>query len=155
MRRTLRLVLIFLVWGSAAVTGASAGSTGEAPAALSPAAAQAQVLQLEEKWLASETDPEALESILADDFIHVLKSGFISKQDHIAYWRAHPVRDAAKKSFDDLRVRIFGNVGIATGIVVHEAAGKIRKTAFTDVFAYREGKWQAVNAQELLVSEAN
>ena len=59
----------------------------------------------------------------------------------------HPVQD--------LRVRIFGTVGIATGIVVHESAGKVRKTAFTDVFAYREGKWQAVSAQELPLDDTN
>ena len=29
-----------------------------------------------------------------------------------------------------------------------------RKTLFTDVFAYHDGKWQAVNAQELPAAEA-
>ncbi len=155
MRRTsVRLISIRLGLGAAAIVTGTAGLAAAAPLP-SPAAAQAQVQQLEKKWLASETDPDALESILADDFIHVLKSGFVSKQDHIRYWRMHPANDVGKKSFDELRVRIFGSVGIATGIVVHETGGKIRKTAFTDVFAYRNGKWQAVNAQELLVSETD
>jgi hypothetical protein len=137
------------------LVGTAADARANGSAATSGADSQAQVLQLEEKWLASETDPDALESILADDFIHVLKSGFIGKQDHIRYLRMHPADRGARKSFDQLRVRIFGSVGIATGVVVNEARGKIRKTAFTDVFAYRRGKWQAVNAQELPLSESN
>jgi hypothetical protein len=28
-----------------------------------------------------------------------------------------------------------------------------RKTLFTDVFAYRDGKWQAVSAQELPLTD--
>lgn len=32
--------------------------------------------------------------------------------------------------------------------------GKLRKTIFTDVFAYRAGRWQAVNAQELPFEES-
>ena len=147
--RHARLELVFILLGWTAATAAAA------PAVHSPADAQAQLLQLERKWLASETAPDVLESILADDFIHVLKSGFISKQAHIQYWRTHPGDGGGKKSFDDLRVRVFGTVGIATGIVVHESEGKIRKTAFTDVFAYRKGKWQAVNAQELLLTETD
>ncbi|MGH9764542.1 MAG: hypothetical protein ACREDR_34710 [Blastocatellia bacterium] len=29
-----------------------------------------------------------------------------------------------------------------------------RRTVFTDVFVYRDGKWQAINAQENVVSTA-
>jgi hypothetical protein len=40
-------------------------------------------------------------------------------------------------------------VGIVTGIVVSEEPGKeAEKTIFTDVFAFRQGRWQAINAQE-------
>jgi hypothetical protein len=48
-------------------------------------------------------------------------------------------------------VRIYGEVAIATGIVstVRDPGNKANRTAFTDVFVRREGKWLAVNAQEL------
>ncbi len=40
------------------------------------------------------------------------------------------------------------------GIVVAMGAdSKTRRTIFTDVFAYPCGRWQAVNAQELPLSE--
>jgi len=116
------------------------------------AAAQQALVELENRWLASEDDPSALEAILADDFVHVLPTGFVSKREQIDFMRQHPAPAAdrpAAKRFDDLRVRVFGAAGVATGIVVATMPdGKIRKTVFTDVFAYRNGRWQAVNAQE-------
>ena len=61
--------------------------------------------------------------------------------------------ECAKKHFEDMHVRVYGTVGIVNGIVVETGAGGIRKTLFTDVFAYRDGKWQAVSAQELPAAE--
>jgi hypothetical protein len=106
---------------------------------------------LEQRWLGVEDDPSALESILADDFIHVLPMGFVTKREQIDYMRAHPApKDGTTRRFDDLRVRVYGIAGVATGIVVATAPdGKTDRTAFTDVFAFRDGRWQAVNAQEL------
>ncbi|HTS12897.1 MAG TPA: nuclear transport factor 2 family protein [Candidatus Limnocylindrales bacterium] len=108
--------------------------------------------QLEQRWLSHENDPRVLESILAGDFVHVVSVGMITKAEHIDYVRRHPFNDTSRH-FEDLRVRIYGTVGIVNGIVVAKSAsGKLRKSTFTDVFAYRNGKWQAVNAQELPVT---
>jgi uncharacterized protein DUF4440 len=99
---------------------------------------------VEQDWLAHEHDPVALEHILAPDFLHVLPTGqFITKTEHIGYWRTHPSspRDAR---FERLDIRIVDGVAIATGIV----AASDRRTAFTDIFACREGRWLAVGAQE-------
>ena len=105
---------------------------------------------LEDKWLASEHDPQALQSILADDFIHVLPSGFITKQQQIEFFKTHRTPETPRH-FEDLRIRIYGDTGIANGSVVAASAdgGAPLKTLFTDVFVYRAGRWQAVNAQEL------
>lgn len=112
--------------------------------------AKRELLALEQKWLQAEDDPATQEQILADDFVHVLPSGMISKEDQIAYLRSKKQTDQLQRHFEQLRVRIYGNAGIVNGIVV--AAGKsgaaVRKTVFTDVFAYRNGTWQAVNSQE-------
>ena len=47
-------------------------------------------------------------------------------------------------------MRIYGTAGIVNGMVVaaDNAGSVVKKTVFTDVFAYRDGRWQAVNAQE-------
>lgn len=111
---------------------------------------QQTLLELEQRWLDAEDDPDALESILADDFIHVLPVGFVTKKEQLNYMRSHPAPKRDARHLEDLRVRIFGAAGVVNGIVVATGAdGKARRTIFTDVFAYREGKWQAVNAQEL------
>lgn len=111
---------------------------------------QHDLLQLEKKWLDAEDDPGILESILADDFIHVLPAGFVTKKEQLEYLRRHPAAQKELKHFEDLRVRIFGTAAVVNGVVVATSAdGKTRKTLFTDVFALRSGKWQAVNAQEL------
>jgi hypothetical protein len=113
------------------------------------------IVQLENQWLAGEDDPAALQAILADDFVHVLPVGFVSKNEQIDYVRGHPGSHEEMKHFEDLRVRIFSNVAVASGTVVASRNGKIVKTLFTDVFAYRNGKWQAVNAQETPLAESS
>lgn len=131
-------------------------ANGRAPAREpSAAAAQQAVIQLEHRWLASEHNAAALDSILADDFVHVLPGGFISKQQHIGYVRSHPQPKLLKHEFEQLRVRVYGNVAIANGIVIAIPAksGPALRTIFTDVFAFRKGRWQAVNAQETPLSK--
>lgn len=109
-----------------------------------------ELLELENHWLQVENDPNALESILAPDFLHVVPAGIITKEQQLSFMRRHPAPDETpKKHFEDMHVRVYGTVGIVNGIVVETGAGGIRKTLFTDVFAYRDGKWQAVSAQEL------
>jgi|SRR5215471_1359666 len=105
---------------------------------------------LERRWLAVEDDPAALDEILADDFLHVLPMGVVTKREQLDFMRGHPSPKAgATKRFEDLRVRVFGTAAVATGIVVATTPdGKTQKTVFTDVFAYRNGTWRAVNAQE-------
>jgi hypothetical protein len=86
----------------------------------------------------------------------VLPFGFVTKTEQLQYLRGHPSRQARPaKHFEDLRVPVYGNIGIVNGIVVSTMSpGKEQKTIFTDVFAYRHGKWQAVNAQELPLNES-
>ena len=126
----------------------SQGANGPGPEEKS----KQELLDLENHWLQVEDDPAALESILAPDFLHVVPAGIITKDEQLSFMRRHPRREQGSKHFENLHVRVYGNVGIVNGEVV--AAGKqgAQKTLFTDVFAYRDGKWQAVNAQELPVA---
>lgn len=116
-----------------------------------PDQAKRELRALEQKWLQAEADPVIQQQILADDFVHVLPSGFISKKDQIDFLRSRKrPDDQLKRYFEDLKIRIYGTVGIVNGILVAtDKSGKlVRKTVFTDVFAYKDGRWQAVNAQE-------
>ena len=132
-------------------------SAGETPSAqtsgntAAPEEKQKQeLLELENRWLKSEDDPAALESILAPDFLHVVGAGIITKDEQLEYMRKNPAPHTnEQKHFDDMHVRVYGNVGIVSGEVVSTDKGSRRRPLFTDVFAYRDGKWQAVSAQEL------
>ncbi|HEU5467360.1 MAG TPA: DUF4440 domain-containing protein, partial [Gemmatimonadales bacterium] len=54
-----------------------------------------------------------------------------------------------QQQFDQLQVRVYGSAAVVTGMVIStDLAGHEAKTVFTDVFAKRGGRWQAVNAQE-------
>lgn len=112
------------------------------------------ITQLEHSWLNSLHNKTALDSILASDFVHPVPGGvFLTKNQHIGWAASHPSPEDYHYNFDTLSVRVYGNAAIANGIVaVDDNHGKlIRRSIFTDVFIKRNGKWQAVNAQENLV----
>jgi hypothetical protein len=101
--------------------------------------------ELEREWLAAETDPAALDRILSSDFLHPVPSGLaLTKQQHIDWAVKHPGPPDRKSRIEQLNIRLYGDVAIANGIVDDDS----HRTIFTDVFAYRNGRWQAVNAQE-------
>lgn len=113
--------------------------------------AKKELVDLETRWLHAEDNPEVQSDILATDFVHVLPSGIITKGEQIGYLRRHPPQGSPEpKHFQDLQVRVYGNVGIVNGAVLRGEGAAARRTLFTDVFVYREGNWQAVNAQELI-----
>ena len=100
-----------------------------------------------------EDDPVALEDILASDFLHVVPGAIITKNQHLRFLREHPAGGKRpEKRFEDLHLRVYGEAGIVNGAVIETTDHGERKTLFTDVFAYRDGKWRAVSAQELPVA---
>jgi hypothetical protein len=119
----------------------------------SPEESKRELLVLENRWLRVEDDPVAVEGILAPDFLHVVPGGIITKEQHLQFLREHPASGRhAEKRFENLHVRVYGLAGIVNGAVIKKTDDGERKTLFTDVFAYRDGKWQAVSAQELPVT---
>ncbi len=105
---------------------------------------------IERQWLASEHDSTALGRILADDFLHPVPAGvFLTKAQHIEWAVRHPAPTGRQQRLDQLRIRRYGDVGLVTGLVVTtEGDGREDRSVFTDVFVRRNGRWQAVNAQE-------
>ena len=145
----MRVIHSALRWG-AVLSIAASGCLGQ-DIPRSSEEAKHELVALENHWLEVEGDPSALDSILASDFLHVVPAGIITKSEQIEFMRKHPspVQSSPKKYFENMHVRVYGNVGVVNGVVVESEAGAIKKTLFTDVFVYRAGKWQAINAQEL------
>ena len=112
---------------------------------------QAALIALENEWLANLHNPTVLEKILASDFVHPLPTGdFVTKAQHIQFSSTHLPPPNRKQRFDQMRVRVYGDVGIVNGIVLttDEQGREAERTIFTDVFVRRNRRWEAVNAQE-------
>ena len=117
---------------------------------------RAAIVALEHDWLDHLSDASILNRALADDFVHPVPQGmFLSKQEHIDWAIKHPYPATRKAEFEKLDVRVYGDTAIANGIVESTEApsAKPRRSIFTDVFVYRSGRWQAVNAQENAIVE--
>ena len=116
---------------------------------------QAALIALENEWLANLHNPAVLEKILASDFVHPLPTGdFVTKAQHIQFSSTHLPPPTRKQRFDQMQVRVYGDVGVVNGIVLttDEQGREVERTIFTDVFVRRNGRWEAVNAQENAVS---
>src|SRR5437763_14354265 len=141
---------------SAIVLGAWA--TGSPVRAQSPSPGnqdQAALIALENEWLANLHNPAVLEKILASDFVHPLPTGdFVTKAQHIQFSSTHLPPPTRKQRFDQMQVRVYGDVGVVNGIVLttDEQGREGERTIFTDVFVRRNGRWEAVNAQENAIS---
>ncbi len=103
------------------------------------------ILALEQLWL-NANDAPTLDRLLADDFKHPVVTGqFLTKEEHIRWMVAHPPPATRKARFEQLDVRIFGDVAIAGGVVVTEGLTPAPfRTIFTDVFVRRNGRWQSM-----------
>lgn len=109
------------------------------------------LVALENEWLTNEHNAQELERILGSDFLHPVVTGHVlTKEQHIEFSSKHLPPPDRTRHFEGLQVRIYGDVGIVNGLVVatDKAGNTVDKTVFTDVFVYRDGCWQAVNAQE-------
>lgn len=110
------------------------------------------LLDLEQRWAtaAGARDHTALDAILADGFVDVSWQGKLrSKADALAA-PAAPVKTT--QTLSELKVRIYGDAAVVTGLNTAMAANKsfTARIRFTDVFVKQAGTWRAVSAQETL-----
>jgi hypothetical protein len=124
----------------------------------------AAVMTVEHEWLTAlnRHDVTALARILGREFIDSDSLGdAVTRAQYLAYF-ARPVSQPAprvEQRFVDTAVRFVdgGNVAMVTGVVITRAAmapkgassaDSVRHSRFTDVFVWRDGRWQAVTGQE-------
>jgi ketosteroid isomerase-like protein len=98
---------------------------------------QDQIVDLGQRWAEAELggDAEILESLLDADFVCVGPLGFIlNKEQYVAGRRSGDLKQEAF-SWQDVRVRVYGDAAIAVGSQVqkatfqgHDASGQFRAT---------------------------
>jgi hypothetical protein len=114
------------------------------------------IIALENQWIDAK-ESATLDRVLANDFVHPVYTGdIINKTQSIDWLMKHPRPANRHARFARLDVRLFGDVGQAYGAVSvsDDTGAEVSRSVFTDVFVYRDHRWQAVSAQETVVAES-
>lgn len=121
----------------------------EVPPPADEDAVKAQLEALEDDWTLANinADKQALDRILADDFVGTTDQGALySKADYLRTIQ----RDTAieKWDFDDLKLNLVGDRASLSGKVTLEKSGQDdEKYDFVDKFVWRDGRWQATSSE--------
>jgi ketosteroid isomerase-like protein len=117
---------------------------------------EAALIQNEQTWARAleRQDIDALICLLADEFEDVGVTGSLSNRSDIV-GRAQNHSDPHQE-LSQLHAHIYGDFGyirgVATDAGVPQRAGTLgrlpSKVRFTDVYVYRDGRWQCVAAHE-------
>ena len=140
------LVALFVAWPSRA-----ADCPGNQPKT------EAALLELEQNWAQalSRQDADRVACMVADEFEDADVDGSLHTR---AQMLAHiPQRKPGSNHLTEMRAHVEGSFGFVRGLnEVLDPAGKIKaRVRFTDIFTYRDGRWQALAGQETLVGEAS
>jgi ketosteroid isomerase-like protein len=117
---------------------------------------QAALIALENTWAdaLSRKDTDAVACLLSDEFEDADVDGSLKTR---AETLAHiPQRKPGTNHLSEMRAHVEGNFGFTRGLAeLVDASGKvIARVRFTDVFTYRDGRWQALAGHESLLSQA-
>jgi ketosteroid isomerase-like protein len=118
---------------------------------------EATLIQQEQNWAAAlnRKDADAVACLLANEFEDADVDGSLHTRaqtlEHI------PNKKPGMNQLSELRAHVEGNLGFTRGLAtLVDASGKVvARVRFTDVFTYRDGRWQALVGQESLLGEAS
>ena len=118
---------------------------------------ESTLLQLEQSWAKAleQHDSTTVSCILSDEFEDVDVNGQLH---HRAETLARiPRRSPSQNHLEDLKAHVFGDFAYVRGLNrVTDPSGKpVAQVRFTDVFVYRDGRWQAVAGHETLRTSEN
>lgn len=111
------------------------------------------LVQIEKAWARSldEHNADSLGCILADEFEDADIQGKLA--DRSATLGRVGTSHAVHHELSDLHAHVHGDVGYIRGLAVAiDSQAKGIRVRFTDIYVYREGRWQCVAGHESLVS---
>jgi len=114
---------------------------------------EAVLIELEQNWAAalSRKDADTVACMVAGEFEDADVDGSLHTRsqtlEHISN------RKPGVNHLSEMRAHVEGNSGFTRGIAtLVDTSGKvIARVRFTDVFTYRDGRWQALAGQETLL----
>jgi ketosteroid isomerase-like protein len=118
---------------------------------------EAALINQENTWAAalSRKDADAVGCLLASEFEDADVDGSLKSR---AETLTHiPQRKPGTNRLSEMRAHLEGNFGYTRGLAeLVDASGKvIARVRFTDVWTYRDGRWQALAGHESLLSQAS
>ena len=119
--------------------------------------AESALLELEHRWAdaLSRRDADAVTCMLANEFEEADVDGSLhTRAENLA---KIPNRKPGANRLTEMRAHVEGNMGYTRGLAALVSPdGKVKaRVRFTDVFTYRDGRWQALAGHETLVGEAS
>lgn len=114
---------------------------------------ETMLVQIEKKWARAldAHDTNALGCILADEFEDADFQGKLSDRNAtlLRVGTSHAVHHA----LSDLHAHIHGDFAYIRGVAdAIDSQGKGARVRFTDIYVFREGRWQCVAGHESLIS---
>ena len=114
------------------------------------------LLELEQNWAAalSRKDADAVACMLAEEFEDADVDGSLHSRSQTL--EGVPHRKPGVNHLSEMHAHVEGNAGFTRGLAtLVDADGKVvARVRFTDVFVYRDGRWQALAGHESLLGEA-
>ena len=115
------------------------------------------LMQIEQTWARSleNQDTEALGCILADEFEDAGPDGALTNRAAtLAKAAGHA---AIHHQLSELQAHVNGDSGYIRGlaVAVNPDGKHVAKVRFTDVYVYRDGRWQCVAGHESMVAESS
>ncbi len=123
-------------------------------------AVESQLKDLSREWMKAEVsgDVAYIEHTLADDFLAIGPRGYmLNKEDWLARYRSGDLKNDSL-SLDDVRVRVYGDAAVVTGIELQKGTYKnqpIPAQLRTSLVWVRQGEvWRLAGAQMSPLSPA-
>ncbi|HLX83256.1 MAG TPA: nuclear transport factor 2 family protein [Terriglobales bacterium] len=118
--------------------------------------AEAALIEAEQNWAAAlnRKDSAAVACLLADEFEDADVDGSLHTRsqtlEHI------PNKKPGTNQLSEMRAHVEGNLGFTRGLAtLTDPSGKVvARVRFTDVYVYRDGRWQALVGQESMLGGA-
>jgi Domain of unknown function (DUF4440) len=117
---------------------------------------EATLVEMENTWarVLERHDMPGLECILATEFEEAGTTGQLTDRSHLL--AAAAGYGKVRYQLSELHARVYGDFGYVRGAGVALTPGRPpRKTRFTDIFVYRDGRWQCVAGHESRFAQAN
>src|SRR2546425_8369394 len=114
--------------------------------------------QMERQWVeaAQKKDTATLDRILANDWVGQGPTGATTKSEALADLKSGKGQ-LESITMGEMKVRVFGDSAVVTGSDDEKSSYKGKDTSghytWTDVFAKRNGRWQAVASQGTLMAQ--